>query len=302
VTAISRILCPIDFSETSHHALEYAVAIARWYDARLALLHVWNPQVLVPVTGLIALERGIVDAELTKMRTLAYAWLQEAGSDRGGVPVIIEDGDPRSRILAHCFDWHPDLVVMGTHGATGFEHLILGSVAERVLRKAPCPVLTVPPRAQSTARLPFSRLLCAIDFSDWSLSGWELACSLADQSNAFLTAFHAIEWPWHEPPAPVLKELPVAQAKALEEFRREREHAWIARLNALVPEGLGDRAVALVAHGRAYVEIIRAAIEDHSDLIVIGVHGRGAVDIAAFGSTTNHVVRAATCPVLTLKR
>ena len=63
-----------------------------------------------------------------------------------------------------------DLIVMGTHGAGGFQHLVLGSVTEKVLRQAACPVLTVPPRAQATSRLPFSRLLCAVDFSDVSLA------------------------------------------------------------------------------------------------------------------------------------
>jgi hypothetical protein len=63
-----------------------------------------------------------------------------------------------------------DLLVLGTRGTSGFEHLVLGSVAERVLRHAPCPVLTVPPLGVGTSRLPFERVLCAIDFSNCSVA------------------------------------------------------------------------------------------------------------------------------------
>ena len=119
--------------------------------------------------------------------------------------------------------WHPrssrspaaDLIVMGTHGRGGFQHLVLGSVTERVLRRAVCPVLTVPPRAQSTSRLTFRRLLCAIDFSESSMAALRFALSLAQESEARLTMLHVLEWPWEEPPPPRLEELPVEQAAAL---------------------------------------------------------------------------------------
>jgi nucleotide-binding universal stress UspA family protein len=88
---------------------------------------------------------------------------------------------------------HIRLIVMGTHGTSGFQHLVLGSVTERVLRKAACPVLTVPPRAHATSRIPFSRLLCAIDFSESSLVALQFALSLAEESDARLTMLHVLE-------------------------------------------------------------------------------------------------------------
>ena len=94
------------------------------------------------------------------------------------------------------------------------------------------------------------------------------------------------------------------QAAALAEYRRYLESSAASRLAALVS---GDKsglcaAVPLISHGKSYVEILRVAAADPSDLIVMGVHGRNAIDVMLFGSTTNHVVRSATCPVLTVRR
>jgi nucleotide-binding universal stress UspA family protein len=201
------------------------------------------------------------------------------------------------------FSLPADAIVMGTHGSSGFEHLLLGSVTEKVLRRAPCPVLTVPPHTRATSKLPFRRLLCAMDFSNSSLSGLELACSLAKESGAELTILHVVEWPWQEPPPPVLRELPPDQAFALAEFRRYLKKSVTERLKALVPETVRDPCaiVPRVAHGKSYVEILRVAAEESADMIVIGVHGWNAADLMLFGSTTNQLVRRATCPVLTVR-
>jgi nucleotide-binding universal stress UspA family protein len=191
---------------------------------------------------------------------------------------------------------------MGTHGASGFERLVLGSVAEKVLRRAGCPVLTVPPRMRSAGAMPFQRILCPIDFSDSSLAGLEWAWSLAQESGALVSLLHVIEWPWEEPPAPVFEELPADEARQLLAFRRALEDSSRLRLEALVPNDLRDRfsPPALITHGKAHREVLAAA-EGHADLIVMGVHGRNVVDLALFGSTTNQVVRRASCPVLTVR-
>ena len=197
-----------------------------------------------------------------------------------------------------------DVMVMGTHGASGFQRLLLGSVTEKVLRKATCPVLTVPPRAQVTSRLPFARVLCAVDFSEWSIAAVELASSLAQQSGAALELLHVVEWPWEEPPPPTFAELPREQAAALFEFRRYLTASATRRLESLIPAGTSDRCAMIprISHGKPYAEILRVAADDHADLIVLGVHSRKLADLAMFGSTTNQIVRRATCPVVTLRR
>ena len=177
-------------------------------------------------------------------------------------------------------------------------------MTEQVLRKATCPVLTVPPRAHVTSRLPFARVLCAVDFSEWSIAAVELASSLAQQSGAVLELAHVVEWPWDEPPPPIFADLPREQAVALFEFRRYLTTSATNRLESLVPAGTRDRCAMTtrISHGKPYVEILRVAADDNADLIVLGVHGRKLVDLAMFGSTTNQIVRRAACPVVTLRR
>jgi nucleotide-binding universal stress UspA family protein len=142
--------------------------------------------------------------------------------------------------------------------------------------------------------------LCAIDFSDWSLAALDLASSLARASGAALTILHVIEWPWAEPQAPRLDELPENQAAALAEYRRYVERSASDRLEMIVRERCPAKA--RVAHGKPYREILRVASEMDVDLIVAGVHSRGATDLMLFGSTTNQLVRHAECPVLTVRR
>ena len=303
MATIKQILCPVDFSEASRHAIDHAAAIARWYRASISALHVYSPM-FMPVPGLPPPETRVTEDELNRVRAEALAWVERARASGVDVDVLIDIGQPVYQILGRAAALPADLIVMGTHGASGFEHLILGSVTEKVLRKAPCPVLTVPPHAQATSRLPFRRLLCAMDFSDWSMTALALASSLARESHAAVTIVHVIEWPWQEPPSPELSELPPAQATALAEYRRYLEQRAMARLKALTPDAVLDPgATALqVVHGKSYVEILRVASEDTADLIVMGVHGRNAADLMLFGSTTSQVVRRATCPVLTLRR
>ena len=302
---IARVLCPTDLSEASAHAAEWAVAVAGHYKAAITALHVVSP-ILIAVPGLATSIRGesIEDSETDRLRRNVAAQFGGASTDKGPFDVVIDFGQPATRILEHAASLPADLIVMGTHGTSGFEHLVLGSVTEKVLRKASCPVLTVPPRAQATSRLPFRRVVCAIDFSDSSLGALQFAVSLVQESDAALTLLHVLEWPWEEPPPPTIEELPFEQGFALTEFRRYCEQSAQKRLESLVPDLLrvSHGLVARLRSGKPYVQILHVAAEEKSDLIVIGVHGRNPLDLALFGSTTNQVVRRATCPVLTLRR
>ncbi len=300
---ITRILCPVDFSDASMHAVDQAIAVAGWYRARVIALHVLEP-LTRPVQDLPIPADPPPEADLRRARERTAACFEAATSAGIGVDVRVETGPPATVIAGCAADRRADLIVMGTHGTGGFERLLLGLVTEEVLRKAPCAVMSVPPRAQATSRLPFKRLLCAVDFSDWSLKALELAISLAQESGAALTLLHVLEWPWHEPPPPAFEELPRAQSAALIEYRRYLEATAMSRLAALVPADVRERSTVTprVAHGKPYVETLRMATLDGADLIVVGVHGRNALDLIVFGSTTNNIVRHATCPVLTVRQ
>jgi nucleotide-binding universal stress UspA family protein len=298
---IKRILCPIDLSESSAHALEQAAAVARWYKASLVGLHVCSPSEQIP--GLANNDVPELDFQCIRDQVDRFAKVSLAAAGTS-IEVTVDAGQPARAILARAAALPADLIVMGTHGARGFDRLMLGSVTEKVLRKATCPVLTVPPRARVTSRFPFSRVLCAVDFSDWSLAALDMAASLAAESGAALDLLHVVEWPWPEPPPPTFADVAPAQAAALLEFRRYLKATATARLESFVPEAIHRRSVVTtqIAHGKAYTEIIRLAAASGDDLIVLGVHSRARIDLTMFGSTTNHVVRSATCPVLTVRR
>jgi nucleotide-binding universal stress UspA family protein len=297
----TKILCPVDFSEASEHAVQYAVALARVQRAQLTALHVAAP-IPVPVPWLTD---GTAEApdDSRRLATDVAARFEEATRRGLHVEVSVQRGQPAHEILTSAAALPADAIVMGTHGTGGFEHLMLGSVAEKVLRKATCPVVTVPPHAQFNAEAPFKKLVCAVDFSEWSLAGLDEACGIAEESRGSVTAVNVIEWPWSEASPPDLEGVPREQAEALREYRRYQETMALSRLDTTVAEVARGRCkvTTKVLHGKAYVEVLCAAEREHADLIVIGVHGRNPLDVFFFGSTTHQVVRRAACPVLTLR-
>ena len=295
---LARILCPVDFSEASEHAVAQAVVMAGFYKSHITALHVLTPLTL----GALGVATS-AEEEPDRRRRLTSETFAGAMSKGIAVDVLIDVGQPVGLILDRAANLPANLIVMGTHGTSGFQHLILGSVAEKVLRKAPCPVLTVPPCAQATSRLPFEHLLCAVDFSAPSRDALRSAFSLAQESGARLTLLHVLEWPWEEPPSPMPGELPFEQGVALSEFRRYMEASATNRLESLIPPSVPRSQVTVrLGNGKPYVQVLNAAAQERSDLIIVGVHGRNPIDMALFGSTTNQIVRRATCPVLTLRR
>lgn len=296
---IRRILCPVDFSDATSHVIDQATALATWTHAGITALHVYEP-LLAPIPGLPEPADRVPAGELQRARDCFAAAFHAASAQGITVDIRIEVGQPLPHILGCAAGVRADIIVMGTHGAGGFDHFLLGSVAEKVLRKAPCAVLTVPPRSHATSQLPFKRLLCAVDFSEASLAAARFACATEKETGARLTLVHVVEWPWHEPPPPAPQDMPPEQAAALAEYRRYLQSTATARLAAIGSEQ-GCALQPLVVHGRSYVEILRVAEEQGADLIVLGVHGRNPLDMMLLGSTTHHIVRRAACPVVTVK-
>ena len=299
---IKRILCPLDFSRFSEHALEQAIALARELNASVDALHVsavapvaasvgiGSPIVLEPAR-LREAERGALEAQL---RDVTF------DVDTAGVEVgtTLLEGDPVASIIGRATAWPADLIVMGTHGRSGFDRLLLGSVAEKVLRRAPCPVLIVPGRAYTAKRqVSLSRILCAVDFSSASLQALDYATALAAPDGPGVTVLHAVEL--LADGTGMRDELLFGTAQIREDLRR----AALERLVDAIPPELRARCRVSeqVTSGRAWKEILRVAEEEQADLIVLGVTGRLTADLMLFGSTTQHVVRQATCPVLTIR-
>ena len=152
MTEIHRILCPTDLSEIAPRAFEHALALARAHEAEIELAHVNEPLLPGPTVPASYPAWAVLDPEVRgRLQSALEALAAPAASV--GVPVRfgVYEGSVVAEILERARSWPADLVVMGTHGRGGFERWMLGSVTEKVLRKAPCPVLTVRPHIHSFA-------------------------------------------------------------------------------------------------------------------------------------------------------
>ena len=292
-----RILCPIDFSDASRHAAEHAVAIAGWYGSQVTALHVLQQPIGFEPPILFA-ERGGLK-ELPANRELVWLrlndWMKPASAAQVPWDARVDEGVPADAIIQYAHFLPADLIVIGSHGKGAFERFVLGSVTEKVLRQATCPVLTVPARAATASKLPFKRILCPVDFSGPSIGALHTALSLAEEADAELTVLNVIDWPDDD--------TFLVEAFDTPEMRRQLEAKTRERVDALIPDDarVWSRPEARVAIGKAYQEIVGAAADMSADLIVIGVHGRNALNLTLFGSTTNQVARRASCPVLTIR-
>src|SRR5688572_5280093 len=150
---IKNIVCPVDLSDVSRHALDHALAIARWFGARLTVVNVVPPVATLlppgdagPAAGLACVPN---DLQLLQAYLDTFVRTATAGGrdDDGRIDARVAEGTVVDEVVRVAKDVAADLLVMGTHGRSGFERLLLGSVTERMLRKAPCPLLTVPPHA-----------------------------------------------------------------------------------------------------------------------------------------------------------
>jgi nucleotide-binding universal stress UspA family protein len=292
--ALRHILCPVDQSETSRLALDYAVPLARRYGATLHVLGIGSPA-LPPVAfgGQVELYGLTPETRAELLKELEQLVARAAPGDVK-TAVSLREGSVVQGILDEANALPAGLLVMGTHGRGGFDHLVLGSVTEKVLRKAACPVLTVPPSGASPGAAPvFRSIVCAVDFSPASMEGLKYALSLAQETESRLLLVHVIEWPFEEQTV----------APGVADHRRDEEERAAARLHDAVPPDarLWSQVEESTAVGKPYREILRLARERNADLIVMGVQGRGALDLALFGSMTHHVIREAPCPVLTVR-
>ena len=287
---INRILCPIDFSEFSVKAYEYAQSLAWYYRATLLLEHVTES--LPPMYPYYAFPNAYVEIS-QELRTHAEQQLQDFAKThtRGGVlpECSVNDGDVASAILDVADVQAVSLIVMGTHGLRGIDRALLGSVTDKVLRKAHCPVLAVRKPAQDLVAqagapdiIPVQRILCCTDFSGQSEKALEHAVSLATEYGGELTFLHVLE-----------------DLAGSADIENEIAKAMQSLEKCISPETRRNCKVkTLVRIGNPYQQILELAVESQTDLLVMGVRGRNALDVAVFGSTTYRGVQLGPCPVL----
>ncbi|MFZ0639511.1 MAG: universal stress protein [Candidatus Acidiferrales bacterium] len=289
---IKRILCPIDFSEFSLRAYRSALSLAEHYRAKLVAQHIVEMWRYPSAT--FAISAGLYDQFRQALRESGAEQLQEFVKqhtpDEIHPELVVQEGTAPDFILAFAQAQKIDVIVMGTHGRRGFDRLMLGSVTDRVMRAAPCPVLAVckPPHdSMAAGKEPghirhLSRILFCTDFSGNSARALDYALSAAAEYNAELTLLHVLE----EVPSPAKKEEALAAA--------------VKQLDKLVPAEARKtlKIKTAVRVGKPYAQIIQLAQEAQIDMAVMGAHGCGALDLAVFGSTTYRVMQLGPCPVL----
>ena len=287
---IEKILCPVDFSEYSIKAYDYARSLAQHYGAKLLLQHVVQPltSTYPYYTFPDALNEVFWNLESSADQKLSEM-ISEHHPNGFEIQRFVHKGTAPDCILAFAQAQAADLIVMGTHGRHGFDHLTMGSVAEKVLRKAHCPVLVVrkpthdfvnPVDAEEPVQL--KKILFCTDFSDHSTRALTYALSLAMEYNADLTLLHVLE---DVPPTDDLQKCVGDVTRRLEELASPEASDWC-------------KVHAAVRIGRPYQQILQVILENETDLVVMGVRGRNAVDLALFGSTTHRVIQLGTSPVL----
>lgn len=290
---IKTILCAIDRSPSSLQAFAYALALARWQSARLNVLEVIEEALPPGITRAPKSDGVPPDTRTALERDLRQVLTARRVADVK-VDVSLRKGKVAQEIVAHAKTSRADLVVIGSHGRGGVQRLVLGSVAEKVLRLATCPVLTVRRGVRLTrrSRSPFETILCPTDFSVAANKAVAYAKRLAEEAAAKLIVMTAVERPFGE-----------VRSGAVAELQKSIESNASDALTRLLPHPTsnGPRAQAIVAIGKASAAIVKVARARSIELIVMGVSGRGALDVALLGSTTHHVIREGAWPVLTVR-
>jgi len=287
---LKNILFLTDFSEPSEVALPFAMAIAREYGAAVHALHVLVPEAFMytsPEATIVSLEAQEESAVAEMQRTES----QLAGVIHEGS--VVRAAEMWTAVAEAIENAHADMIVLGTHGRTGAQKVMLGSVAEEVFRKSPIPVLTIGPRARSGLHggARFHRVLLASDFSAESKTAAPFAISLAQENQAQLILMHVLEG-------------------GREQLGRARPGRSIAdamhTLLEMVPADaeLWCRPEPVVQYGEPAERILVEAKGRNADLIVLGVRsaaGRLRMATRLSRSVAYQVVANAPCPVLTVR-
>lgn len=296
MSRFQSILVPLDFSAHSNRAVEVAIALARG-GGRLHLLHAFELPLTIPPYSAEAPKPVLSEIRAAAERELGLAAKRVA---EAGIPcdTRLVHGWATDVLADAVRDVPADLIVMGTHGKGGLQHFMLGSLAERTVRTAPCPVATVSTRvAEQGDAKPFRlrRIVVALDFSTCADAALEVAIALAREHGAELVLVHAYELPTT---VAMLYDLPVPDL--FSDQVREQANALLARsLRSVEAAGIGGTVQ--LETGRA-VEAIRSAAERvEADLIVMGTRGASGFERALLGSVAERTIRTAPCPVLTVR-
>jgi len=294
-----RLLAPTDFSEPSLKALDYALALASPSGAIVRALHVVEPTqkclTFDPSSVLLPDEESVTlrQAELERIA-------QERRHQAAKLACHICVGRPVAEIVQAAIDFRSDLLVISTHGRTGLNHLLMGSVAERVVRHAPCPVLVVRKHERELISagkeqmlgVRADRILVPVDFSPRSIGALRYAARFARTFGGKITVFHSLNLFAGLVPS----EYPItcdATYREVEETAQQEARKCLAEH---VAADLADEAI--VRTGLPLTEITAFAQAGKFDLIICATRSAAPLHHTLLGSTAEQIMRHADCPVL----
>lgn len=291
------ILCPIDFSAPSSAALRYAAAIAKRSAGRLHVLYVNDP-LLVAAAAVALGDRSFASAALGELRPFVAKAIPAGTIKAAAINYVAETGQPDRVIVATARRLRCDLIVMGTHGLTGADKLLIGSTTKRLFRLTPVPLLAVPPPlAVSGAREPAPSwpgpaIMAPVDLRDGSESDIRDAAGIARAFGTSLVLVHVVPQvtppPWFRADLSAHWRMTVAKAQQ--------------RLDSLA-EAVGGAGVAIetrVVSGSPADEIAVLAAEERIGVVVMHLRRGPGLFGSRAGSIAHHILRHAVTPVLVL--
>jgi nucleotide-binding universal stress UspA family protein len=279
-----RILFPTDLSTETNYGLEYAVALARSYEAKLFLCHCVGPQIAP----------GALEAAKRVLGEMMEKHLQSDTATPFEWQVIVVEGETALAVARVAAEQRIDLIVM--HSRKLSRAPLLDSTAEAISRTAPCPALITSKQGQERveariSEIDFKRILVAYDFSGDSELALTHGLSLAQEFQSELHLMHVLT----TTPKANSSEATIALVKPENAFQTAAKRLW-----HVVPTEthLWSEVKQVVSQGSPYREILAYAREHGIDLICIGASGAGFGQWALFGSNTDRILRQASCPVL----
>ena len=302
---VHRIVFATDFSACSFKAFGYALAWARFFEAQLTIVHV------VRNYSSLNIEEAIVYVNVEEQIQGSRERLEKYLSwGKAQVPDVRSElllGVPVDQVCQFALANRGDLVIMGAHGWSGLDRVLMGSTAERVICQAPCPVLVIPAREDQSfecanlpdtiqmemPRLTFGHLLIPIDFSDCSLDAFEYGTGLAKSCDTAVSLLHVVE--------PLSYSLDFNLSHPIEDkqLRHQVESRLSELTDVLKKEGL--RADCFLADKPAVESILKGMVDTQANLVVMGTHGRRGLSRLVMGSVTAGVLRRSSSPILTVK-
>ena len=294
---LRRILVPVDFSEASGKAVTAAVALARRFSARIALVHVTPPKGRPGSHGAFELAGMTTDPRRPAREKLA-GFARDNVPSEIAVTRLVESGAAYKHIASAASDWEADLILIATHGSGGLAHALLGSTAERVVRHAPCPVLVLRGRKKggtNSAFLssPIRNVLLTTDFSENSLTAFPHAVAWAREFGAKLMLLYVV--PEHLPSELSHIGIVLQERRIAEEARTKLPEFALKHL----PADLAVETRVLI--GPTEHTICETARGLDASLIVMGSHGHTGIKHLLIGSTAERVVGMAHGPVLVVR-